>query len=214
MHLSNSVEWELWNDVEWSVDMESEFFIESLGFKLVSFVKIDDLPSLVNTFVVILNINWFTFYVFGSSQYSLVVLEVDEVRSTVLEQLPPSWIGAPDLHIIWLSWALNVPRLIVVLGSDGQSLLMEVPHLSVSSIGGFEDEVSVVDQIEISVWFHLSYNVEWSFDVQAKLFVKLSFSWFSFPFIGIDNVPLLVKTITWVVYTNVSVLLVNIADNL
>jgi hypothetical protein len=70
--------------------MESEFFIESLGFKLVSFVKIDDLPSLVNTFVVILNINWFTFYVFGSSQYSLVVLEVDEVRSTVLEQLPPS----------------------------------------------------------------------------------------------------------------------------
>jgi hypothetical protein len=45
---------------------------------------------LIDTLVVILNSNWFTFYILRSSQDSLVVLEVDEVLSTVLEQLPPS----------------------------------------------------------------------------------------------------------------------------
>jgi hypothetical protein len=34
VHLSNSVEWELGDKIEWSVDVESEFFIESLGLKL------------------------------------------------------------------------------------------------------------------------------------------------------------------------------------
>jgi hypothetical protein len=90
VHLSNSVEWKFRDNVEWSANMESEFFIESLGFKLISFVKIDNLPSLLDAIGIVLYCDFFSFLVLCSCQDSLVVLEVDEFRSTVLKQLPPS----------------------------------------------------------------------------------------------------------------------------
>jgi hypothetical protein len=55
------------------------------------------------------------------------------------------------LHVIGSSRALDVPRLVVVSGSDSQGLLMEIPDLGHSSVGSLEDKVSVVDQIEILV---------------------------------------------------------------
>jgi hypothetical protein len=44
--------------------------------------------------------------------------------------------------------------LVVELGLDGQGSLVEVPDLGVSSILGLDDEVSVVDEVKISVGFH------------------------------------------------------------
>jgi hypothetical protein len=38
MHLSDSVERKLGYNVEWSVDVESKFFIKSLGFNFISFI--------------------------------------------------------------------------------------------------------------------------------------------------------------------------------
>jgi hypothetical protein len=55
------------------------------------------------------------------------------------------------LHVIGLSCILDVPRLVVVLGSDSQGLLMEVPSLAGSSIWSLDDKVFVVDQIKVSV---------------------------------------------------------------
>jgi len=69
----------------------------------------------------------------------------------VLEYLEPSRVSAPDLHVVGSSSILDVPRLVVVSGSDGQGLLMEVPNLGSSTISSLDDEVSIVDQIEISV---------------------------------------------------------------
>jgi hypothetical protein len=46
-HFSNSVEWELRDNVEWSIDVESKFFVQSLGLSLVSLIEIKDSPSLV-----------------------------------------------------------------------------------------------------------------------------------------------------------------------
>jgi len=44
---SNSLHWHSGSDIEWSVDMETEFLVESLGSNLRCLVKIDNLPSLV-----------------------------------------------------------------------------------------------------------------------------------------------------------------------
>jgi hypothetical protein len=49
-------------------------------------------------------------------------------------------------------------------------------------------------------------NVEWSFDVETELFIQFSLSWFSLPFISIDDVPLLVDSSVLLEEDDVSVL--------
>jgi hypothetical protein len=44
---SNSLHWKSGSEVEWSVDVESEVLMKSLGLNCFSFVKIDDLPFLI-----------------------------------------------------------------------------------------------------------------------------------------------------------------------
>jgi len=117
------------------------------------------------------------------------------------------------LHIVGSTSTLDVPRLVVQSSSDGQRLLMEVPYLSISSVWSLNDHVSVVDQIKVSVLFHLRYNVEVFFNNKTVFFIELSLYWFTLPFINVDNVPLLVKTIVSSLNTNVSVLLVDVANN-
>jgi hypothetical protein len=82
-------------------------------------------------------------------------LDVHELSSSESEDLEPLGVSAPDSHLIGSSVVSDVPRLIVISCSDGQRLLMEIPHLSVSSIWSLDDHVSVVDQVKISVLFHL-----------------------------------------------------------
>jgi len=51
-----------------------------------------------------------TFFVLGSLYIkNLVVLNVDELFTLVLEDLPPSTISAPDLHVVGSSSAVDVP---------------------------------------------------------------------------------------------------------
>jgi hypothetical protein len=38
----------------------------------------------------------------------------------ILEKLEPAGVSAPDLHVVGSSSALDVPRLVVKLGSNGQ----------------------------------------------------------------------------------------------
>jgi hypothetical protein len=63
----------------------------------------------------------------------------------IFENLPPSWVGWPDLHVLCFTRALDIKWLVVVSGPDGQRLLMEVPDLSLSSIWSLDDHVSVVN---------------------------------------------------------------------
>jgi hypothetical protein len=95
--------------------------------------------------------------------------------------------------------------LVVELGLDGQRLLVEVPDLGVSTIWSLDDHVSVVDEIKVSVLSQCRDDMEWSFDIESILFIELSFSWFSLPFISIDDVPLLVDSAMLVVDNDVSV---------
>jgi hypothetical protein len=92
--------------------------------------------------------------------------------------------------------------LVVHSSSDGQGLLVEVPSLGASSIWCLDNHIPVVDEIEVSMRWQLSDNVEVSFNIETKVCVELSFYWFSFPFISIDNIPLLVKCSSWLVVVN------------
>ena len=51
-------------------------------------------------------------------------------------------------------------------------------------------------------------NVEWSFNIETEVLVEFTLNWFSWIFIGIDDVPLLVETLSLVGSTDVLVLIV------
>jgi hypothetical protein len=85
---------------------------------------------------------------------------------------------------------------------------MEVPHLGVSTIRSLDDHVSVIDEIKVSVLFHLRDNVEVFLDNKSVFFVHFTFDWITLPFINVDNVPLLMKSVVSAIDTNISILLV------
>jgi hypothetical protein len=151
MALSNSLHWESWSNIERPVDMESKLFIESFGPDWFGLVKIDNFPSLISSLLVSVNDNSLSFNILGSINWnSFVVGWIDELVIFILEHLEPSWIGWPDLHVVCSSSALNVPWLIVVSGSDGLRLLVEVPDLGSSTVGSLDHHIPIVDQVKVS----------------------------------------------------------------
>jgi hypothetical protein len=109
VHFNNSIEWKFRNKVEWSIDIETKFFIKSLGFSLSSLVKIKDLPFLSFGSVVTMYLDWVSFFIFSSSNIKdLVAGEVDELIVIVLEDLEPSRVGAPDLHVVGLTRRFDI----------------------------------------------------------------------------------------------------------
>ena len=88
---------------------------------------------------------------------------------------------------------------------DGHRSLVEIPGLGLSSIWCLNDHVSVVDQVEVSVFAHLRDNVEVSLNEKTEVFVKFSLNWFSWILVNIDDVPLLVNLSVLVPHNDVSV---------
>jgi hypothetical protein len=136
--------------------MEAKVFVDSLGLRSLISVKINNIPLLMLSSVVTPNTNLLSFLILSSSDIKdFASLPVDKLVGLILEDLPPSRVGAPDLHVVGSSRILDIPRLIVVSSSDSQGLLMEVPDLGSSSIFSLDDHVSVVDEIKVSVLLHL-----------------------------------------------------------
>jgi hypothetical protein len=80
--------------------VESEFLVESFIINLVSFIKIDNIPSLVGSTVFTIDDNGLTFSISSACDIkSFSVGHIDEVFSLILEDLPPVGVGAPDLHV-------------------------------------------------------------------------------------------------------------------
>jgi hypothetical protein len=131
----------------------------------------------------------------------------------ILENLPPIRVGAPDSHVSVSSVVLNVEGLVVISGSDGQRLLVEVPNLGSSAIWNLDDHISIVDEVKISVVWKLGNNVEISFNIETESLVELSLGRFSLPLVNIHDIPLLMDLVVSTVNSNVSVLLVDLANN-
>jgi hypothetical protein len=104
MAFSNSTEWKSRSDVEWSIDMETKLIAHSLVLNLVSLINIDNIPHLVLSFAVAENSNSCAFDILRSLDIKyFTVLHIDELVALVLEDLEPSRVGAPDLHVIGFS---------------------------------------------------------------------------------------------------------------
>jgi hypothetical protein len=89
--LSNSVQRKLGDNVEWSIDLETEVLVQTLCSSLISFVKIKNIPLLAVASIVVHDINCISFIVLlGSDIEDLVVGEVDELVVLELEDLPPA----------------------------------------------------------------------------------------------------------------------------
>jgi hypothetical protein len=131
----------------------------------------------------------------------------------ILEDLEPSTVGAPDLHVVSFSSTLDIEGLVVVSSSDSQRLLVEIPLLSISSIWSLDDHISVVDQVEISIGFECRDNIECAINVKTELLVKLTLSWFLFILIYIDNSPSLLNLSIPVHDYDILVLIVNSSRN-
>jgi hypothetical protein len=213
--LNNSVGWESWDNVEWSVDVEAEVLIKSLGLS-GWIICVDNSPSLVGIVVSLLDTDGCSFLILGGGNIkaSIGLLDVTEVLSLECEDLPPSWVSAPDLHVVGSSWASDVPWLIVQSGSDSQGRLMEVPDLSSSLVGCLDHKVSIADQVKISSWGQGWDNVEVFINDKTEVFVHLSLGWLSLPFINIDDIPLLVDSSMLWMSNDISVLRVNSSSNI
>jgi hypothetical protein len=100
--LGNSIEWEFRDNVEWSVDMETKFFVKSLGFSFCLLVKVEDLPSLICTIMSVVNLNCLTFDILVADyiKTSVLLVNVTEVLLSKCENLEPLRVGTPDLHVI------------------------------------------------------------------------------------------------------------------
>jgi hypothetical protein len=131
----------------------------------------------------------------------------------ILEDLEPSTVGAPDLHVVSFSSTLDIEGLVVVSSSDSQRLLVEIPLLSISSIWSLDDHISVVDQVEISIGFECRNNIECAINVKTELLVKLTLSWFLLILIYIDNSPSLLNLSIPVHDYDILVLIVNSSRN-
>jgi hypothetical protein len=59
----NSSEWKFGLNIEWSVDMESEVFVDSFNLRTLGFVKINNIPLLSSTSVVTKYSNSLAFFI-------------------------------------------------------------------------------------------------------------------------------------------------------
>jgi hypothetical protein len=177
-------------------------------------VKIEDLPFLVSLSIISSNTYSLTFFIFGSCNIKYFhVGPIGEFSIFILEDLEPSTVGAPDLHVVSFSSTLDIEGLVVVSSSDSQRLLVEIPLLSISSIWSLDDHISVVDQVEISIGFECRDNIECAINVKTELLVKLTLSWFLLILIYIDNSPSLLNLSIPVHDYDILVLIVNSSRN-
>jgi hypothetical protein len=82
MTFNHSLHWKPRSDIEWSIDVETEFFIQTLCFCLGCFIKVDNIPFLVDTLVVVEYSNRLSLNIIsGCIEDSICILVVDKLRS-------------------------------------------------------------------------------------------------------------------------------------
>jgi hypothetical protein len=96
---------------------------------------------LVKTTMVLPDNSWLSFDILSAWDIEnlLVLSDIDELVSSVLEDLEPLWVGAPDLHLVGLTSWFDVPWLVVKLGLDCEWLLVEPPDLSLVTVWSLND---------------------------------------------------------------------------
>jgi hypothetical protein len=86
---------------------------------------------------------------------------------------------------------------------------MEVPDLSLSSVGSLDDHISVVNEVKISSTWECRYYVEISFNIETELLIQLTLLWFGV-IVNVNDLPLLSKISSFVSNLDVSVLSISV----
>jgi hypothetical protein len=90
MHVCNSVEWKFRHNIEWSIDVESEFFIQSFCLNFISIFDIDNLPLLIGFTSIDSELNRLHFFVNAVFNFkNFVSMPVDELAILIPEDLEP-----------------------------------------------------------------------------------------------------------------------------
>ena len=85
--------------MEWSVDEETEIWVQSSSWLWFGNITIKDLPLLVESIVSAPDDNISVFLINCSVNIEYLTFLIDNVISTQSEELEPSRISAPDLEI-------------------------------------------------------------------------------------------------------------------
>jgi hypothetical protein len=90
--------------------MESEVLVKSLRLNSVSFVEVDNSPSLMRSVIVSKDTNCLSFSILGTCDIKyFTALPIDELAVLVLKYLEPSGVSAPDLHVVGLTSRFDIP---------------------------------------------------------------------------------------------------------
>jgi hypothetical protein len=92
--------------------VESELLVETLSLVILRLVKIDNLPSLTCIVVEVGKTSFLSFFIsvlVYPEAVSSALFIVAEVFFLIVEYLPPSAVGTPDLHVHGSSRVLDVP---------------------------------------------------------------------------------------------------------
>ena len=99
-NVHGSAHWESRDNVEWSIDIESEVTVEALSTLTLDGVQVNNVPFLVAAVVSVPGDNVLTFLVLATPDIeSLIVLDIHELFSLVSEELEPSGVGVSNLHV-------------------------------------------------------------------------------------------------------------------
>lgn len=215
-HFENSVHPQFRYNVEWSIDIETEVWIQSLNSDSSLGVKINYSPSLVSLVVSSSGHDHVSFSVFAIYQWeNLSVLNISEVIASVSEELPPIRVSAPDLHVVMASgstiahnveWPTSSP-----VWLDGLSFVVEPPGLRASTIWSLDDKLSAIDNIKVFALAIHWDNMEWSLDVESPFFVQITLLKSRSHMINILDIPLHTKLATSVSYHDISMFSVQVA---
>jgi len=86
-------------DVEWSIDIETEVFIESLS-QVLCRVNVYNSPSLVCSVVSVPDLNVLSFNILVSCNINnLLVVDIDNELIFISEDLEPATVSVRDLEI-------------------------------------------------------------------------------------------------------------------
>lgn len=154
VHLEESVSWKLRDHDEWSVDIETEFFVHSLGWDLWCFININDLPSLVETIMLRPGDDILPFKILSLIDIKSFAEVVDNMFTLVFEQLPPLLGGNSDLNVFFNSKGFHVENVSWVLSRvDTLVLVVKVPNLGGSTIWYLYDNIGT-NSVKVSSGWH------------------------------------------------------------
>jgi len=161
-----SVVWKFGDDVEVSLNKESESFVElSLGWFSLPFISVDNVPLLVDLLLIVVNNNVSVLRIRSALNFNNFTVLVDNVWSLVSEHLPPSGVdcrSCSDVRASSVTLDLHSIVLPVVV-LDRFRYLIEIPLLSFSILSpSLKPDVVGTVALSNSLHWKSGSNIEWS----------------------------------------------------